>query len=155
MNILIKIIMMGINIVCLLITLAYPNSATPFSLIPIIITTATWVFASIQSGKKAKSTYVIFIVLAMFVSAFCVILGLTTEILPTEGISNRYRVIFHNSVAMCGGMEFPYTYFFIFALLSIIGLIIGEFVGTKKSNKPIGSTFDQIVIKAVKDEWRS
>lgn len=77
--------MAAVNIVCLTVTLLYPNSATPFSLLPIIITTASWVFSSSDhysayDTRGGAASRVVYLVFSVLIASGCILLGLTSSV---------------------------------------------------------------------------
>lgn len=116
----VKIVMAGINIVCLIVTLLYPNSATPFAVVPVIVTTTSWTLFD----KRGSSKFTHFLVVATFVASICLLIGLTSsvhDVNSVNGISESpyYSIVFNEKVAFIGGTSFSYGIF--------VALILGFF----------------------------
>lgn len=77
-----KIVMAGVNFVCLAITLFYPNSATPFALLPILVGVSTWVFVNNRGDrtKKEKRWIATFLIIVTILGASCVGIGVMAKI---------------------------------------------------------------------------
>lgn len=145
MKLMIKIVMAGINMCCLIISLCYPNSATPISVLPLIVTTASWAVLSqgndlsIHENKQKMGILIFSTVIAMM----CIVIGLTCNInsnteLSDTGLSeqtklNDYVVSFREDVALLGEKYFKYIYFALFAFISVSILILSEVVASYRS----------------------
>lgn len=128
-----KLVLSGINIACLIITLLYPNSGTPFSIIPIIVTASSWIFMTNRSDELTQKKTGL-LVFATFLGAFCMTIGLTATIEPLEGYSSNYIVYIRDSVAILGGISFSYwTMAVIFT--SVIVLMVADVAATKPERK--------------------
>ena len=77
-----KILMAGVNFVCLAITLFYPNSATPFALLPILVGVSTWIFVNNRGDrtKKEKRGIATFLIIVTVLGASCVVIGVMAKI---------------------------------------------------------------------------
>lgn len=61
MTIGLKIVVAAINLVCLIVTLIYPNNATSIALLPCWITAVMWLYSRLSSfsGQKTKALFLI------------------------------------------------------------------------------------------------
>lgn len=114
MNGKVKVVMTGINFVCLIITLLYPNNATPFAVVPVIATTTAWVLIDKEGHAFSR-----FLVLATCVASICLLIGLTGTLEKKSPSSIYYRVLFNENVAFIGDTSFDYGVF--------VALILGFF----------------------------
>lgn len=131
-RIFVKIILAAVNAVCLAITLFYPNSATPFSLLPVIVTLASWVFVSNQNKPHSviyleKDFRKEYLICAVVIASMCIILGSTGII---SGENGKYIFTFRSEVAFLADLEFDYLLFAATAFISIMILIISEVIST-------------------------
>lgn len=130
----IKIVMAGVNVVCLLITLLYPNSATPISLLPVIVTTTSWVFLSQKTTlskivDKRRREYLIF---STVLAVICVVIGITCRI-NQSSCGAEYSISFALETALIGGFSFDYVWFAGSAFLAILFLLVAEVVASHRS----------------------
>lgn len=133
----IKIVMAGINIICLSVTLLYPNSVTSISLLPVIITVSSWVFLSngehlSASTKKRRREYLVF---STVFAVLCTVMGVTGRIQQavtgSDSISG-YSIRFTDETAIIGGLSLDYFWFGLIAFISITFLVISEVIATHK-----------------------
>lgn len=80
-----KTVFTFINIICLFVTLAFPNSSTPLSVIPVIVSVSYWVYstghnAKVQNDRRIMVATYIFLVIALILATVCCIIGFTHEI---------------------------------------------------------------------------
>lgn len=82
----VKMIMAGVNIGCLLITLLLPNSSTPFSLLPILVMSVSWVFAANSSDARFgfNRAVIQFLAFTIVLAVGCCIIGATCKIYPND-----------------------------------------------------------------------
>ena len=124
---LIKIVIVGVNSLCLLITLAYPNDGTVFSLLPVIVTASSWMIDSAR--KTVLSRYNAFLVLFPVVTAcVCCFLGSTCTLTAATDTPANYFFKFRDDVAFLGGISFSYIPVCIVVGLVFLGLSIIEVV---------------------------
>ena len=110
-----KIITFFINLLCCVVTLAYPGKATPYALIPSIITSVAWVFSSQKEIGCAGKRIIALVSFFGFMILFC---GMTAEISIT---GNRAEIVFFKEVFLLGEAKIDYL---IFAIISIIAFLI-------------------------------
>ena len=156
MTIGLKNIVAAVNLVCLFVTLIYPNDATPISLLPCWITTGTWLYNRLSSfsGKKTKALALIlplaFLTLCAAIS-FCI--GFACDYIVPESLSYPYYAIKSDAIIPVD-FQMSYALFqifvFVVCLLFSITEIIFEFVGNnsnaqKTSQKESTKTPAQLV----------
>ena len=128
--------MAGVNLVCLTITLLYPNPATPFSLLPILVGVTTWIFLDKRVLTKLEQIAILaYLVVVTIFGALCVTLGVTARIqnasfesASTEILSNLYEVHVINEVALLGGKIYDYRLIVLSLGVPIALLIIFEVI---------------------------
>lgn len=89
-----KTVFAFINLVCLFVTLVFPNSATPFSVIPVIASVSYWVYSagSAERDSESKSdkyfnvASYFFLIIASILVLICCIVGFTHEINSEESV---------------------------------------------------------------------
>ena len=84
-----KIVVAAVNLICLFVTLIYPNDATPFSLLPCWITAGTWLYnrlSKFDGNKNSKAlTFIIPLSLLVIFAAFSCAIGFSCEYkIPNE-----------------------------------------------------------------------
>ena len=157
MTIGLKIIVAAVNLVCLVVTLIYPNDATPISLLPCWITTGTWLYNRLSSfsGKKTKALVVLILPLAFltFCAAFSFCIGFACDYIAPESLSYPYYAIKSDAIIPFG-FQMNYAVFqifvFVVCLLYSIMEIVFEFVennsnAQKTSQKESTKTPAQLV----------
>ncbi len=136
MEVLIKIIAAVINAVCLLITLVYPCEATMFSLLPVIVTSSTWIVDSVRKREMQLTKYTIILVtIAGIAGGICFFLGLTSNIVQNGSITYLYDIVFNSSVAFLGEQSFDYFIFACGICVVFGGITIPEICAYYKKSK--------------------
>ena len=92
-----KIVISGINIVCIVVMLLLPNSATPFAVLPVIITATSWIF----SDKRKSSHVYVLLISATCIASISLLIGLTSEMISEPS----YQIVFSEEVAFIGGVK--------------------------------------------------
>ncbi len=106
----VKVVMAFINIGCLIVALLLPTSTTLFSLIPVIVSAASWVF----SGELQRKVYNMCLILASASGTVCFVLGLLTSV-EEQGInSGHYIFRFNDHVAYLAGKIADYRIIAVF-----------------------------------------
>ena len=147
-----NIVMLSINTACLLVTLFYPNSATPFSMLPIIVFSCYWIFktkkdtkpgAWMRVGRLARGALLFLAATEMLV---CIVVGSTCTIM--QNTSGTYFLVVGESVAFFHGKTFNYLSFFLMCFGVTTVVSFGELIATLKQMKSNGgkvTSFAQIV----------
>lgn len=142
MNVLIKILVGAINFACLLVGLAFPNSATPMTILPPLVTSSSWIFTSARESKRINIPQLLLLVMSCIVGIGCFFLGATSQTVYTD--NNMYLMKFHSNVAIVGGCTIPYDVLVSMVLTVFLALTFAEVVMSfsykKKSTK--NNTFD-------------
>lgn len=99
----VKIVMTGINTVCLIVTLLYPNDVTPFAVLPVIVTATSWIFVD---RRDSPHMYLV-LISATCIASTSLVVGLTSEMI-TEPL---YSIKFSDGVAFIGGNVLNYGVF--------------------------------------------
>ena len=89
MTIGLKIIVAAVNLVCLIVTLIYPNDATPISLLPCWITAGTWLYNRLSSFTEKKTKEIVLIlplVVLTACAAFSLVIGFACDYTISESI---------------------------------------------------------------------
>lgn len=129
MSLRVKIVSATINIGCLLYTLFYPSPVTPVSLIPLVITAATWIF-TFEPGRIQKHGAALnaFTVAAALTGLLCFLIGTMATISPDVARDplSHYIVVFHPKTMALENKFFPYLLFALGTFILISALFIGE-----------------------------
>lgn len=152
----VKIVMAGVNIACLLITLLYPNSATPVSLLPVIVTVTSWVFLSREDGlsNKAAKRQREYLVFSTVLAVICVVMGVTSRIQQAK-CGTGYVVCFIKETALIGDFSFDYAWFAGTVFFAILFLIVSEVIAAKRGrfqqpNEKGDKSMNEWVLLAIK-----
>ena len=136
MSVLVKIVMAGINVACLINTLIYPSNATPFVILTTIASVVTWAFTTKEKSPAIQRGLNLYIGYASVLSAICIVLGTSAKLQPlSQGVTNKYMFIFDPNAVLLGSRYFNYLYFAIFMFLSVTALMIFEIVAAINSTK--------------------
>ena len=125
-----KLVLFGINIACLLVSLLYPNAATPYSLIPIVVVSSTWIFTS--DSEQTTKRFPLAVSIAYIV--ICILVG-TTSTICTIPDQNTYIIKVNPSVAFFANAEYSYLSFFLISVFSIVFLGVCEIISSYKFDK--------------------
>lgn len=150
-----KTIFASINIVCLFVTLAFPNSSTPLSIIPVIVSVSYWIYSAgydteMQDDNRLKIVTYIFLVIALILAMVCCIVGFTHEISAEEqdvqadieanmqnehgdendelAASTKYVITPKSRYGISVSMPNNYNYFAFFIVLLVFALSVGDIV---------------------------
>ena len=139
MSVGLKIIVAGINLVCLIVTLIYPNAATPISLLPCWVTAGMWLYNRLScfSGKKTKALVLIFPLVFLTISAafsFCI--GFACDYTVSESFKYPYYAARSDAIIPFDvHIDFRAFQIFVFVVcfLYYAADIVFEFIGNSKS----------------------
>lgn len=125
-----KLVLFGINIACLLVTLLYPNAVTPYSLIPIVVASSTWIFTS-NSDQQTKRFPLVVSIAYMVI---CILVGTTSTIGIQPG-QDTYVIKVNPTVAFFANIEYSYWSFFLVSIFSIGILGVCEIISSYEFDK--------------------
>lgn len=123
-----KIVMMGINFVCILMSLLFPSDITPFAILPVFITSASWTF--LDNNKIKNST--LFLVAATIIGVVFLLLGFTSNIVQDDINTSRYSICIKDGIAFIGGECISYKLLFFLAVIGFIFLTVPEIYFSSK-----------------------
>lgn len=129
----VKIVMAGVNVACLLITLLYPNSATPVSLLPVIVTATSWVFLSrdANSSDKTAKRQREYLVFSTVLGVISIVMGVTSRIQQVK-CGTGYIVRFIKETALIGDFSFDYAWFAVTIFIAILFMIVSEVIAAHR-----------------------
>lgn len=128
MPILVKIVIAGVNTACLLNTLFFPSSATPFVLLTTIASTIMWAFSTKEKSPTARAGLYWYVGFAAFLSIICIVLGTSAEIKSAADDATKYIYVFYQNAALIGGKQFNYLVFAGFMAFSVVALMIFDII---------------------------
>lgn len=139
----VKIVSAGINIACLVTTLLYPDSTTPFVLLMTIVSTAAWAFSDEIDPLHRDVGLYLYTIAAAALATICIVLGVTSSLNGVDAQGNvianatqvvdHYEFQFENKVFLFGGDRWSYTPIAIGMLLLIVAMMVTEIVYTAKN----------------------
>ncbi len=111
-----------INVFSLIFTLLFANSATPISVIPLIVSVTSWAFLDYDNFTRQWKTWAIVIMtISLMLVLYCALLFATCR------LESHYFVV--NEYVVYGiGTKIEYTYFAIPTFVICCGLIIVDLV---------------------------
>lgn len=115
-----------ISLACIIVGLLYPNSVTPMTILPPIITSL------VSINRERGKIPAIFLAFACFWALICFILGMTTTIIS---ISGHFKIVFRNNVAMLSGIEIPYELFGLVTFLFFLELFFYDIFNLKNTKE--------------------
>ena len=140
----VKIVMIGINFACLFQNLQNPSQVTPFSVLPVIVTSTSWVFID----KNSKILTTVLLIGSTIIGIMCFLIGINmkinSETLVMEMIDSGKPVLVNFNFDY---KWFAYSSFFYYFVLTIADIIVSQRI----KNNPK----DIYIDKEIKESLRS
>ena len=138
-----RIVVAIINFISLVVTLIYPNTATPISILPVVIGVTTWAFFHYNEYKEdGKKKAKIVVWTTVILSCISVLLFVTCEL-------NNHVFKFKEDVAYLSGKTIEYYLFAIPTFVVTVLLMVAEFSSLKYGKIEVEKNFEQYVKEAV------
>ena len=118
-----KIITAAMSLICLAITLVFPNDSTLLSIAPVIVTFSAWIF--ISNNKNIRVVEGIFLALSLIALAACFILGMSYNYLDKLLILKPGAILFE---------KLDYIPIAIALFLAAFSLALGDIICTHRTN---------------------
>ena len=137
-----KITMIAINLVGLIVTLAYPNSATPIAVLPVIVSVSTWII-TFDVTKQPLSRYLWCLLSTILLGAFCVLLSFLCDI---KTVAGSVQFTFKSESIFGTWSSFSYWFFAVGVFIDVLAMSIIELLKTNTSTKTYGSLNQQNIV---------
>lgn len=130
-----KVFIASVHVVCLILTLLMPNDLLVVSLLPYLITPATWVLPGVAKDTNAKIVKCLYIIaIGLFFIAYLVI-GLISDIVYCADYISKYCVVINQPIAFIGNVSFDYLYYGLTCGIILLLLYGGELYYSGKAKK--------------------
>ena len=138
MSIGLKIIVAAVNLVCLIVTLIYPNDATPISLLPCWVTAGMWIYNRLSSfsGRKTKALVLILpLVFLTICASFSFCIGFACEYISDSINYPYYEPKSDAMIPFNLHIDFRVFQIFVFVVcfLYYVAEIVFEFIGSSQN----------------------
>ena len=134
-----KITMIAINLVGLVVTLAYPNSATPIAVLPVIVSVSTWLI-TFDEQKQPITKYIGYLLSIVLLGALCILLSFLCDIEATKG---AFQFVFKSMSIFETLPSFSYWPFAVLVFIDIAVMSVLELFKSHANTKINGSFTQQ------------
>lgn len=122
---LVKLVLAGINALCLILTLLSPSNLVPLAVVPAIVTSSVWIIDSTIRKGITPGNFIL-TVCAVITGMICFGVNFMAEIRP------NHMIVFERSLYLLGGVQIEYYYFLLVTVLAFFALTAGELVTSFK-----------------------